>query len=158
MRLAEQARHTHSPSVTDYVGNQRCSNRNKATMSVISVSPSSNSAWCQCLTPSKLIFKNRKKDLIQIILLRLYPYSPCNTTHIIKHWLVQTCVTAYSNETLNASIWTSAKGNYKIWPPAPTVQPRQVYARISSVAYSVTGCCLNLFLNVLCSSYSAVSN
>jgi len=38
------------------------------------------------------------------------------------------------------------------------LQLRQVYARITSLANTVTGCCLNLFSDVLCSSYSTVSS
>lgn len=95
----------------------------------------------QCLAHFKL--KNRKQDcLMWIILLGVPSYLHCKTAHI-WHWLVQTCATAYSKKTPNASTWTSARGK-QIWPPAPMVQPRQVHARICSVAHSITSWCLFL--------------
>lgn len=116
------------------------------TGSVTSVSPSSDSAWN---------ISNLRTEMMWMILLSVHSYLHCKTAHICN-WLVQTCATAYSSKIPNASTWTSARGKHYIWPPAPMVQLRQVHARICSVAYSVTSCCL--FFNALCSSYSAVSS
>lgn len=117
------------------------------------MSLSSNSAWCQCQTPSKLHLKRGLTDKDYSarspfpFLLQYNSYQALTSSNLC---------TACLNKTLSASTQTFAKAKHKIWPPALEVRPRQVCSRIWSVVYTVTGCRFNLFLHILCSSYFAV--
>lgn len=147
-KISRKKQDTYNPSVTAHIGSQGCSNRDKATM------PMTNRVCHLCVSQLRqcLTHLEQKTGLSDAGYFVRYPFL--FTLQDSLHWALTSsnlcnCVLKQSP---NASIWTSAKGKHNFSPPATMVQPRQVHARICSVAYGITNCCLFLMSSapILC--------